>query len=222
VAGLAHAIKNITSGLTGGMYVLEKGIELDNKAYLSQGWEMIKGNMIKVKAITLDLLNYAKEREPEVQLADPNLPAREVLNLMRSRAEEKEVSLKEDFAPDLPKVLLDVEGIHRVLLNLVTNAIDACTDMSCANRKGEVLLRTLRPRGWAVEYEVIDNGCGMDEQTRGKVFQRFFSTKGSQGTGLGLMIARKIIDEHQGVIDFVSEKNKGTTFFVRLPAGKHA
>jgi signal transduction histidine kinase len=217
VAGLAHAIKNITSGLTGGMYVLEKGIELDNKAYLSQGWEMIKGNMIKVKAITLDLLNYAKEREPACRLCDPNLPLQEVMNLMQSRAEESGVSLRGDLAPDLPKVFLDPEGIHRALLNLVTNAIDACTDVSCANRKGEVFLRTSRPAGWAVEYQVIDNGCGMDEETRNGVFQRFFSTKGSQGTGLGLMIARKIIDEHQGVIDLVTEKNKGTTFFIRLP-----
>ncbi len=217
VAGLAHAIKNITSGLTGGMYVLEKGIELDNKSYLSQGWQMIKGNMSKIRAITLDLLNYAKEREPEYQLCDPNLPVRQVLELMRSRAEGSGVSLKEDLAPDLPKVFLDPEGIHRVLLNLVTNAIDACTDVSCANRKGEVLLRTLRPKGWAVEYRVIDNGCGMDEESRSNVFQRFFSTKGSQGTGLGLMIARKIIDEHKGVIHLVSEKNQGTSFFIRLP-----
>lgn len=95
--------------------------------------------------------------------------------------------------------------------------IDACTDVSCKQRKGVVLLRTLKPRGWAVEYQVIDNGCGMDEDTRSKVFQRFFSTKGSQGTGLGLMIARKIIGEHQGDIDFVSEKDRGTTFSIRLP-----
>jgi signal transduction histidine kinase len=217
VAGLAHAIKNITSGLTGGMYVLEKGIELDNKVYLCQGWEMIKGNMIKVKAITLDLLNYAKEREPEYRLCDPNLPLQEVMDLMQSRAEESGVSLKGDLAPDLPKVFVDPEGIHRALLNLVTNAIDACTDVSCANRKGEVLLRTRRPDGWAVEYQIIDNGCGMHEETRRGVFQRFFSTKGSQGTGLGLMITKKIIDEHKGVIDLVTEKDKGTTFLIRLP-----
>lgn len=217
VAGLAHAIKNITSGLTGGMYVLEKGIELDNKPYLSQGWQMIKGNMAKVKAITLDLLNFAKEREPDYQLCDPNLPLREVMELMRSRAEQNGVALKCELAEDLPKALLDPEGIHRVLLNLVTNAIDACTDVSCKTAKGEVLLRTLKSKGWAVEYQVIDNGCGMDEETRSKVFQRFFSTKGSQGTGLGLMIARKIIDEHQGVIDFVSEQDKGTAFLIRLP-----
>jgi len=220
VAGLAHAIKNITAGLTGGMYVLEKGIDLDNRSYLSQGWQMIKGNVQKIKGMAVDLLNYAKEREPEYQLCDPNGPAREVYDLMLSRATEVGVALKIDPAQSLPDAWFDREGIHRVLLNLVSNAIDACTDISCASKTCEVSLRTLKPRGWAVEYQVIDNGCGMDEETRKKVFQLFFSTKGSRGTGLGLMIARKIVDEHGGVIDLSSEKGSGTIFRVRLPEKK--
>ena len=220
VAGLAHAIKNITAGLTGGMYVLEKGIDLDNRSYLSQGWQMIKGNVQKIKGMAVDLLNYAKEREPEYQLCDPNGPAREVYDLMLSRATEVGVALKIDPAQSLPDAWFDREGIHRVLLNLVSNAIDACTDISCASKTCEVILRTLKPQGWAVEYQVIDNGCGMDEETRKKVFQLFFSTKGSRGTGLGLMIARKIVDEHGGVIDLSSEKGSGTIFRVRLPEKK--
>ncbi|MBN2032388.1 MAG: response regulator [Deltaproteobacteria bacterium] len=217
VAGLAHAIKNITSGLTGGMYVLEKGLELDNKSYLKEGWQMIRGNAEKVKRLAVDLLNYAKEREPEYQMLDPNVPAREVFELMVSRAGELGVSLKSDLAQDLPKAWFDPEGIHRVLLNLVTNAIDACTDLSCTPRIWEVAIRTSKPQGWAVEYEVSDNGCGMEEETKRKVFQTFFSTKGSKGTGLGLMIAKKIVDEHGGVISLFSDKEKGTTFTVRLP-----
>ncbi|MFH1122603.1 MAG: response regulator [Pseudomonadota bacterium] len=221
VAGLAHAIKNITSGMTGGMYVLEKGIELDNRSYLGQGWEMIKGNVNKIKAMAMDLLNYAKDREPEYQLCDPGLPLEEVTTLMRPKAKEKGIELRVDLAENLPKVWMDTEGIHRVLLNLVTNAIDACTDISCTDKKCEVTLRMSRPEDWGVEYQIIDNGCGMDQDTRSKVFHRFFSTKGSGGTGLGLMIARKIMDEHNGVIEFQSEKDKGTTFLVRLPERKH-
>jgi signal transduction histidine kinase len=220
VAGLAHAIKNITAGLTGGMYVLEKGIDLENRTYLSQGWQMIKGNVQKIKGMAVDLLNYAKEREPEYQLCDPNLPAQEVYDLMLSRAAEMGVALKIALAQSLPQAWFDREGIHRVLLNLVTNALDACTDISCASRTCEVLLRTLKPQGWAVEYQVTDNGCGMDEETRKKVFQIFFSTKGSRGTGLGLMIAKKIVDEHGGLIDLSSEKDSGTVFRVRLPEKK--
>jgi signal transduction histidine kinase len=144
----------------------------------------------------------------------------EVYDLMVSRATELGVTLKIDLARNLPGVWFDPEGIHRVLLNLVTNAIDACTDISCASRTHEVTLRTLKPQGWAVEYQVTDNGCGMDEETRSKVFHIFFSTKGSGGTGLGLMIAKKIVDEHGGIIELTSEKGKGTVFVVRLPAKK--
>jgi len=220
VAGLAHAIKNITAGLTGGMYVLEKGIELDNRTYLAQGWQMIKGNVRKVKGVAGDLLNYAKEREPEYQLCDPDRPAGEVCELMAFQASEAGVSLKADLAGNLPRAWFDPEGIHRVLLNLVSNAVDACTDISCVSRACEVVVRTSKPEGWAVEYQVSDNGCGMSEETQRKVFQTFFSTKGSKGTGLGLMIAKKIVEEHGGAILFSSEPGEGTRFTVRLPEKK--
>jgi signal transduction histidine kinase len=217
VAALAHAIKNITSGLTGGMYVVEKGMELDDKAYLNQGWTMVKGNVARIKQMALDLLRYAKEREPEYQWIDPDHPARQVFELMRSKAGEQGIELKAELNGCLPKALLDPEGIHCVLLNLVTNAMDSCQDLSCTNRNPEVILRSLKPPGWAVEYQVVDNGCGMDEETKQKIFRAFFSSKGSKGTGLGLMIARKIVDEHGGRIAFSSEQAKGTLFTVRLP-----
>jgi CheY-like chemotaxis protein len=86
VAGLAHTIKNVTAGLTGGMYVLEAGVELEDKVYRSQGWEMLKRNIGRIERMVLDLLNYAKERHPAYQLCDPNLPAREVFDLMLSKA----------------------------------------------------------------------------------------------------------------------------------------
>jgi signal transduction histidine kinase len=217
VAGLAHAIKNITGGLTGGIFVLEKGIQLDNEKYLREGWEMVEGNVTKIKNMAMDLLNYAKERKPEYQLCDPNKPAKEVYDLMIPRAREYGVTLEMDLDKRLPEVWFDPEGIHRCLLNLVTNAIDACAEVGCSRRKVDVVLQSRKPEGWAVEYNVVDNGCGMDEETRAKIFHSFFSTKGSRGTGLGLMLAKKIVDEHEGVIEVESEKGKGTKFFIRLP-----
>jgi signal transduction histidine kinase len=139
---------------------------------------------------------------------------------MSFRASEGSVSLKLNPAEAMSRAWFDPEGIHRVLLNLVTNAIDACTDISCASKACEVIVQTSKPGGWAVEYRVSDNGCGMDEETKGKVFRTFFSTKGSRGTGLGLMIAKKIVDEHGGAILLSSEPGVGTTVTVRLPEKK--
>ena len=217
VAGLAHAIKNITGGLTGGTFVLEKGFQLNNKKYLHQGWDLLKGNVGRLKDMALDLLNYAKERPPDYQLCDPNKPAREVFELMLARARENDISLEIESDESLPQVWFDPEGIHRCLLNLVTNAIDACINVDSIQGHGNVVLRVLKTENWAIAFQVMDNGCGMDEETKNKIFQRFFSTKGSRGTGLGLMITKKIIDEHQGVIEFQSEKGKGTNFVIRLP-----
>lgn len=217
VAGLAHAIKNITGGLTGGAFVLEKGIELDNRKYLSQGWDMVKGNIARIKNMALDLLNFAKEREPDYRFCDPNRPIQEVYELMSPRARDYGVILDLDIDKSLSEVWLDPEEIHRCLLNLVTNAIDACTDIESPQNEGKVILRSLQHKEYAVEYQVIDNGCGMDEEARSKAFQRFFSSKGSRGTGLGLMITKKIIDKHEGIIKLQSEEKKGTMFIIRLP-----
>jgi signal transduction histidine kinase len=217
VATLAHAIKNIIGGLKGGMYVLEKGMELDNKEYLSQGWEMLKGNVGKITNLALDLLNYAKERKPEYRRCDPNQPLREVYHLMLSRAEDCGVSLRAETDESLGDILMDPEAIHCCLLNLVSNAVDACLCGGSCGQPGEVVLSSRRVNSWGVEYLVADNGCGLDDETREKVFRAFFSTKGTKGTGLGLMITKKIVSEHGGEIEVSSSKGEGTVFTVRLP-----
>lgn len=217
VATLAHAIKNIIGGLKGGMYVLEKGMELDNKVYLSQGWEMLKGNVDKIKNLALDLLNYAKERTPDYQRCDPNRPIQDVYRLMLSRATECGIRLRTEMDESMDEILMDPEAIHCCLLNLVSNALDACVCGDRCDRPGEVVLRSRRAGGWGVEYQIADNGCGLDDNTKEKIFRAFFSTKGSKGTGLGLMITKKIVTEHGGEIELDSKPGEGTVFTIRLP-----
>lgn len=217
VATLAHAIKNIIGGLNGGIFVMEKGFELGNDQYLNQGWDMVKGNVDKIKRLSLDLLNYAKEREPEYQLCDPNEPVRQVFQLMEPKARECGINLVMELDADLDYMFFDPDGIHCCLLNLTTNALDACMGLGCSGRPGEVILRTSRHEEWAVVYEVADNGCGIEPDARERIFQNFFSTKGTKGTGLGLMITKKIVCEHRGRIFLESETGKGTRFVIQLP-----
>jgi signal transduction histidine kinase len=217
VAGLSHAIKNITGGLKGGAFVLEKGIELGDQKYLLQGWEMIKGNVDKITNLSLDLLNYAKATDLDVQACDPNQPAQEVIDLMRPRAQEHGIDLVGDFSQDLNTCDLDSDLMCRCLLNLVTNAIDACINADPDTPDKMVTVRTKKTRGGGVEYQVLDNGCGMDSKIKQNIFKRFFSTKGSAGTGIGLMITKKIIDEHEGRIEVESKEGSGSTFLIRIP-----
>jgi signal transduction histidine kinase len=111
----------------------------------------------------------------------------------------------------------DADLIYRCLLNLVTNAIDACIHAAAGKRKKIVVVRTRAKRDGGIEYQVQDNGCGMNAEVKKNIFQRFFSTKGSEGTGIGLMITQKIVHEHQGEITVESEEGAGSTFIIRIP-----
>ncbi|NNG00445.1 MAG: response regulator [Desulfobacteraceae bacterium] len=217
VAGLSHAIKNIAGGLSGGAFVLEKGIDLDDKEYLQQGWEMIRNNVDRITHLSMDLLNFAKPNPLSFKPGDPNTPARDVLTLMAPAAKKAGIRLSAKLASDLSDVHFDAENIYRSLLNLVANAVDACTAPESIETSKEVRIETRRVQGWGVEYLVADNGCGIGDVQREKIFQRFFTTKGSRGTGIGLMLTRRIVDQHKGRIRFESEPGTGTRFFIRLP-----
>ena len=217
VAGLSHAIKNIAGGLKGGTFVLEKGIELSEKKYLMQGWEMIKGNVDKITHLSLDLLNYAKDTRPDCQACDPYQPVREVVALMRPRAQDHGIDLSTQFGKGLGTCYFDPDLIHHSLLNLLTNAIDACIQNDVGNKEKKVMIRTRKIRGGGVEYQVEDTGCGISADVKKKIFQSFFSTKGTEGTGIGLMLTQKIIDEHKGEITAESKVGVGSTFVIRIP-----
>jgi signal transduction histidine kinase len=102
---------------------------------------------------------------------------------------------------------------------LVANAIDACTLESDEDRDFSIIIRT-RKEDDGIRFDVVDNGSGMTEEVQQKLFERFFSTKGPKGTGLGLLVTRKTVDEHGGTISFESEPGKGTTFTMRFSCGK--
>lgn len=218
-ATIAHAIKNIVGGLKGGMFVVNKGFELSNHDYLQNGWDMVQRNVGKISSLAMDLLTYAKERKPEYRLAEANQVAAEVVELLKTRAEEFKVNLTLEATEGLEPVAMDVNGIHQCLVNLINNAIDACWPEICGHEQGQVRVRTRRHPDWAVCFEVEDNGCGIEENNKEKIFTNFFSTKGADGTGLGLMNVQKITREHQGRMEVESELGRGSLFRLLLPSG---
>jgi signal transduction histidine kinase len=220
VAELAHTIKNIANALKGSIFVLGKGIELDEKEYLLEGWRMVEENVEKIKNLSLDLLHYGKYSRANLSEGNPNSPAQEVLRLMASKAGELGVELRSELSAELQSMALDPEGIQRCLMNLVENAIDACRSSATSERLKQVILRTRPLPDGGVEYQVEDNGHGMDEGVQQRLFQGFFSTKGTEGTGLGLMMTKRIVDQHGGVIEAQSRPGEGSRFILRLPSRK--
>ena len=216
VSELSHAIKSIANGLKGSIFVLGKGIELDNKQYLQEGWKMVEGNVEKIKNLSLDLLNFGKYGNIVFTMGDANAPVLDVVQLLESRATAQGIALKMELSDQLAPMRFDPEGVHRCLLNLVTNAMDACGEDDAPGKT--VTVRTKKPENWAVEYQVIDTGSGMTKDVRDKIFQSFFSTKGTRGTGIGLMMTKRIVDQHQGIIEVTSEKAAGSTIRIKLPS----
>lgn len=217
VAGLAHAIKNIAGGLRGGAFVVEQGLSLDNADYLQQGWQMVKGNVARIQQLSLDLLNIAKPGLPSFRQVDPNQPLRDVHQLIEPQASQYGIELVLSVAHDTVPVAMEPEGIHRCLLNLVTNAVDACTQSASPISSPRIEMACNVVEG-AIEYHIRDNCGGMPESTREKLFQGFFTTKGSRGTGIGLMLVRKIVEAHHGQIEVASESGCGSRFVIRLPS----
>ena len=215
VAGLAHGVKNLITGLEGGMYMLNTGLKKGNSKRIGQGWEMLDRNIARISVFVKDFLSFSKGRVVRVAPADPAGIATEVVQLYASRAEQLGIELRYDDSEPVSEAPLDREGLHECLTNLVGNAIDAC-QMSEGGGGKLVQVRTLEREG-AVVFEVEDDGCGMDYEVKRKVFTTFFTTKGLGGTGLGLLTTRKIVQEHGGRIELESEPGEGTTFRIVLP-----
>jgi two-component system, NtrC family, sensor kinase len=217
VAGLAHGVKNVLQGFKGGSYLVDIGIEKQDTGKLKKGWAMIKRNIANTSELVLDLLSYSKHREPEFEICEPNTVIEEIALLMNERVRAHEIALKTDLDPHMGEVVMDPRILHSSLLNLVTNALDACIfDADTAKRFCVSIESRREPGGWS-QFRVRDNGIGMPPEVKAKLFSSFFSTKGHRGTGLGLLVTRKLIEEHGGEIEVESQAGKGTTFTVRLP-----
>jgi PAS domain S-box-containing protein len=215
VAGLAHGIKNVITGLEGGMYVVNSGIRRSNSEKIRQGWEILEENIARISSFAKEFLEFARGRTPQVAVVDPNRVAQQVIDLFRTTAQRSGIELRYTPNAEINEAPLDEEGIHTALANLVSNALDAC-EMSDKEHR-HVMLVT-REENDTLTYEVIDDGCGMDYDVKQKVFTNFFSTKGSgKGTGLGLLATRKIVQEHGGSVSFESTEGVGSTFRLQFP-----
>jgi signal transduction histidine kinase len=197
--------------------VINSAIGKKDFELLEKGWDMVEKNIDQIGSIVTDMLIYSSERKPRYELVNPNEVVMELLELMWEKARISGVVLEHKLDPEFGLVHMDKPAIYRCLLNLVSNAIDACTLDGITEGKGIVTLQTDKPPGWAVRYRVADNGIGIDKEAEVKLFTDFFTTKGYKGTGLGLPVTQKIVKEHGGKLTFKSQPGKGSSFSLMLP-----
>src|SRR5207249_7276109 len=189
IATLSHHIKNILQGLRSGSDILKMGLADKSEALLQQGWKIVEKNQGKIYDLVMDMLSYSKEREPAIEETDLNQVVQDVLDLVKGRVEERNVKLETRLPRSLPPVPADPEGLHRALLNIIGNALDAVEE----REKPHIIVATGVEAGgeWA-RAVVIDNGVGVPQGKLSDIFKPFVSTKGARGTGLGLGVSRKI------------------------------
>jgi len=241
IASLSHHIKNILQGVRGGSYLIELGIKDHAKALsegelnvelaeksvttMRKGWHIVERNQERISALVMDMLTFSKEREPVPEPSDLNEIVADVVELMKTRAQEENVVLAWDAATTMPTLMFDPEAMHRAVLNVVTNAVDACLDRD--TRRVEVAtLYDLKER--MARIRVTDTGSGIEKEDLERIFGVFISRKGGRGTGLGLPVSQKILQEHGGRIRVESQPDQGSTFTLEFPAapphaaGEHA
>jgi signal transduction histidine kinase len=217
VAGLTHCIKNILNGLKGGSYLIDVGLKRNQHELIEEGWQTVQKGIARIQNLSLDMLGYCRPRLPEYQSADPLQLVLETTALVSQAARQEGIDLQV-AGPEGLLVDLDPVQIGRVLLNLITNALDACREKAYAEGETPSVQVAVEMEGDRLKISVRDNGIGMDEDVKAQLFKRFFSTKDSGGTGLGLPVTEKIISEHGGTIGVDSSPGRGTTFTVYLPA----
>ena len=215
ISSISHGIKGMLTGLDGGMYLVESGFDKDNPERVRQGWEDVKTIVGRIRKLVHNILFFAKERELRPMQIDGLSFAEDVAATIETKIKANRIDFDRDFDESLGELEIDAGVVRLALINILENALDACLEDN-ASKKHMIGFRARQESGQVV-FEISDNGIGMDQETYDNLFTLFFSSKGNKGTGLGLFIADKIIDQHGGKIDVVSKPGRGSTFKVTIP-----
>jgi signal transduction histidine kinase len=213
-AGLAHEIRNPLAGIAGVMDII--GRDLPEKSPARDVVKEVRQEVMRVNRIVSDLLETARPKPAEYRAADLNATAEHAVIFARQHALSQPVKVELHKYDGQLLVEHDTGQIHQVLLNLMLNAIQAMDE----GGPGQVDV-TVEARDSQAVVSVSDTGKGIKPEHLANIFRPFFTTKG-HGTGLGLSLARRIVEDHGGTILVESEVGKGSTFKVMLPAKRDA
>ncbi len=219
VTGIQHAIKNMLNALKGGAYLVRNGIVKDNRQRLEEGWSMVEEGIERITALSLSLLNYAKEWQPDFEDVDLNHMATKVHEVIVQSAQDQGVTARLETTDQPANVVCDPKLIHMAIMDIVSNAIDACVWKEYEEDETPEVALAVFPNGTGDQFtiEIRDNGCGMSKVILENIFTPFFSTKKKWGTGLGLALTSRVINVHGGTVDVESEPGHGATFRIVLP-----
>ena len=212
VAAISHGVKNILQGLRGGTDAVAMAIERGDLEMAGRGWGVLARNLERIQSLTMNMLGFVRNQELELETTSLEHLCQEASDLLRLAADRSGVGIEFRFAGDLPPIPLDPTAMLQLILNLLSNAIDASPRGSTVVISGSFLETECRAR-----LEISDQGAGIGAAILDRLFEPFTTTKGQRGTGLGLVVSRKIAQRHDGTLECVDTGPKGTTMRLELP-----
>jgi signal transduction histidine kinase/CheY-like chemotaxis protein len=220
IGSMSHGVKGILTSLDGGIYKVETGLAKGNQKRVEEGWAMVRDKAARIKKTVLDILYYAKSREVGLAELDVGDFAAQVAAIVRPKAEARGIAYRVDIPEDLGRMEMDEMAMSAALVNFLENSVDACADD--LEKEGHAITFRAQCEGDEIAFVITDNGMGMEQETKEKMFTLFFSSKGAKGTGLGLYISNQVVQQHGGRIGVESDYGVGTTVTVRLPRKRPA
>src|SRR5271155_516315 len=205
--GLAHELRNPLAGIAGVIEIVGRDLPATSPARAVV--KDVRLEITRISRTLTDLLETARPRRPEVRRSNLNTTVEHAVMLARQQVLSRPIKIELQQAPDIPEVEHDSDQIHQVLLNLLLNAVQAM------EKTGTVNVEIGSRDGYA-SVVVSDTGRGISPQNLPNIFRPFYTTKGD-GTGLGLSLAHRIVEDHHGRIEVSSVVGKGSTFTVLLP-----
>ena len=215
VSSISHGVKGMLTGLDGGMYLISSGIAQNDQEKLAEGWDVVKLMGDRIRNMVQNILFYAKERELHWETVDVLSFTEDIGMTLEFKLAQHNIEFTRAFGRELETFEGDPQLVRTALLNILDNAIEAI--LAVADLQHGQINLNVHNDAHHIIFDIKDNGIGVDPETKENMFTLFFSSKGHAGTGLGLYISNKIIQQHGGHIKLTSTPGQGATFTVLLP-----
>jgi signal transduction histidine kinase len=218
LGSMSHGIKGLLTAMDGGAYLVNKALQKGDLEGVRTGWEMIRVRIDRIRKMVWDILFYSKPRELEISSIELREFSKEMASIAEERAGKANVSFVRDIDGSNRRFEADSVALSSALVNFLENAFDACeVDRSKTQHQVSFSAKII---GESVHFVISDNGIGMDEETKNRMFTLFFSSKESRGTGIGLFVSNHVVRQHFGKVSVESELGTGTTVKVQVPIRK--
>lgn len=213
VAGISHNVKNILLLSQGGSELLDRAIEAGDLEQIRESWGVVRRGIDKIGKLVKDMLDYSRAKRGRLAAVDINQMICEVAEEVEDQLIKKNIRLELELDERIQSFRTDEVGLCRTLTNLIVNSAE-----SIAHGEGLITVITEATRDGSLMLRVRDNGCGVPPDKMEKIFFPFFSTKGSSGTGLGLPMCKKVVEDLGGTITMESTLGEGSTFTLLIPS----